>query len=544
MTDRLAAVEQAIARDPNDYLAWHERGTLLFAMGRMAEALASYDRVIAIEPRLAEPHDNRGLVLQRLQRYGEAVEAHGAAIARNPRFALAYLRRAMALREFGRFREALRDAEQAVALQPDSPLVHNGRGVLRDDLGDAEAAIEDFRVALRLAPGFAEARNNLGNALHALGRYQEALVEFDAAIAARPGYPEALGNRGLALHELGRFDEAMAAYDAALRGQPGAAETRKRRAMLHLLRGDFAAGWQDYDHAVAASRARQRANGQAPVPRGWEGQPLQGRSILVSEPNGLGDLLQYWRFIPVLQAMGARVGCAGPASMRRLLEGSPWRVDWVEPADAAGFDFQTHLWSVPRLLRIDADAIPAPVPYLRSEPAAEARWAGLVEHGCINIGINWQGKPGRRIDAGRSIPLAAFLPLARVPGVRLVSLQRKVGLEQLKALPEGMEVVDPGSGFDAGGDAFVDTAALMASLDLVVSSDSAVAHLAGAMGRPTWLAIKAVPEWRWMLGRDHTPWYPTMRLFRQPRAGDWDSVFAAMAQALRAGDTRLPDGSA
>lgn len=531
MSDPLAALEQAIARDPADVGAWHERGTALFMLGRMADALASYERVIALAPQLAEPHDNRGLVLQRLGRFGEAIDSHAAAIARNPGFATAYLRRAMALREFGRFDEALQDAGRAVALQPSAAAL-NGRGVVHDDLGQLEAAVADFRAALRLAPDFVPARNNLGNALHGLGRYREALAEFDAALGARPEYAEALSNRALALQELGRFDEAMAGYDAALAAAPRLAEARKRRAALQLLRGDFAAGWDDYDHAVQAARARQRANGELPSPPWWEGQSLSGKSILVSEPNGLGDLLQYWRFVPVLEAMGARVACAAPVAMRRLLRTSPWQPAWADAA-AGEFDFQTPLWSVPRILRLDAQAIPAPVPYLRAEPGAVARWERLLQPGAINIGINWQGKPGRKIDAGRSIPLAAFLPLAQVPGVRLVSLQRKVGLDQLEGLPQGMQVIDPGPEFDAGPDAFVDTAALVARLDLVVSSDSAVVHLAGAMGRPAWLALRHVPEWRWMLDRADSPWYPSMRLFRQPRPGDWPAVFAAIADAVQ-----------
>lgn len=534
MSDVLATLERAIARDPGDYRAWHERAGVMFARGRMAEALASYERVIAIEPRLAEPHDNRGLVLQRLGRFDEAIESHGAAIARNPGFAVAYLRRAMALREFGRFDEALADAERAVALQPRSAAALNARGIVRDDLGALAAAVDDFRNALLLSPGLVEANNNLGNALHGLGRYREAIAAFDQAIASRPDYADAMANRALSLQELERFDAAMAGYDAALAARPRFAEASKRRAALHLLRGDFQAGWADYDHAVHAARARQAAVEGPPATPWWEGQPLHGKSILVSEPNGLGDLIQYWRFVPVLQGMGASVGVRAPAPMRRLLDGSPWQPRWIGEGEGGDdFDFQAHLWSVPRILRMDAAAIPAATPYLRAEPAVAERWAHLLEPGKINIGINWQGKPGRKIDAGRSIPLAEFLPLAKVPGVRLVSLQRKVGLEQLQALPEGMQVVDPGAGFDAGPDAFLDTAGLMAGLDLVVSSDSAVVHLAGALGRPAWVALKRVPEWRWMLDRPDTPWYPRMRLFRQPRRGDWASVFTAMAEAVQ-----------
>jgi len=201
------------------------------------------------------------------------------------------------------------------------------------------------------------------------------------------------------------------------------------------------------------------------------------------------------------------------------------------PANAH-FDYRAHLWSVPRLLRTTLDTIPGGVPYFIAEPERVARLASLLPKDTFNIGIAWQGNPARKVDAGRSVPLRAFAPLAAIPGVQLVSLQRTHGLEQLRDLPNGMSVLEPGDDFDAGVDAFVDTAALMQSLDLVIASDSAVAHLAGAMGRPTWLALKHVPEWRWLLERGDTPWYPTMRLFRQPARGDWDAVVASMRDAL------------
>jgi len=443
----------------------------------------------------------------------------------------------MALREFGRFKEALGDADRAVALEPTSAMAYNGRAIIHNDLGQYDAAVADYRKALDLAPGFVEAMNNLGNVLHDLGRFDEAIGQLDKALAMRPGYPEAHNNRGLALQELGRFDEALADYDTAIARRPGFAEACKRRGSLKLLRGDFAGGWADYDASVHAARARLRANGQAQGIPAWEGQSLQDKSILLSEPNGLGDTLHYWRFVPMLMAMGARVGFHGPASLLRLLGSSSWQVPLLSgPMPANGFDYRCELWSLPRLLRTTLDSIPVGVPYLFAETDRVARWAPLLAADAINIGICWQGNPARKIDARRSIPLAAFAPLAQVPDVRLVSLQKTHGLEQLAQLPDGMQVILPDADFDAGPDAFVDTAALMQGLDLVVTSDTAIAHLAGALGQPVWVGLQWMPEWRWMLDRDDSPWYPTMRLFRQRARGDWRSVFEAMQAALRLGE--------
>ncbi len=529
----LAQCDAAIARDPSAYVAWHDRGSALFEAGQFADALACYERVIALEPRIPEPHDNKGLVLQRMGRFAEAIASHDAAIARNPRFATAYLRRAMALREFGRFEEALRDAEQAVALDPNSPLTLNGRGIVHNDLGRYQAAAHDYRNALQRAPGLVEARNNLGNALHDLGQFEEAVSQLDQALALRPDYADAHSNRALALQELGCLDESHAAFDRAIAARPAFAEASKRRGALKLLRGDFDGGWKDYDASVQAAQARKRANGEATGIPLWAGEPLTGRSILLSEPNGLGDLLQYWRYVPVLLAMGARVAFNGPPSTFELLRSSPWQVPMLTDLDAAGeFDFRSELWSLPRLLRTTAETIPPGIPYLAADGGRLARWPGLLAKQCINVGICWQGNPARKIDARRSIPLAAFAPLARIPGVRLISLQKTHGLDQLRGLPDGMQVFVPEDGFDDGPGAFLDTAALMQALDLVVTSDTAVAHLAGALGRPVWVGLQWMPEWRWMLDRTDSPWYPTMRLFRQPMRGDWDGVFDAMAAAL------------
>lgn len=529
--EALASFDQFLANERTHAGAWNQRGSALYALGRMAESLDSYERAVALAPQSPEPHDNRGLVLQAMGRMEEAVASHGAAITRSPRFVTAWIRRAMALRALRRYDDALADADQAVTLAPGDPMAHNARGIVLNDLARYEDALVDYGQALQHSPGFAEALNNFGNALYDLGRMDEALDALDRAIALRPGYAEALSNRGLVLHDTRRFDAAAIAYDTALASQPGHAEALKRRASLRLVQGDYAGGWADYGASLQHARL---APGIARGLPWWEGEPLAGKSILLSEPNGLGDTLQYWRFIPQLQAMGAEVAFLCKPSLFALLRSSPWPVrllSEVAPSDA--FDLRCELWSVPRLLGTTPATIPTPVPYFAVEAERIAHWAARLPEAPLRIGVCWQGNPERKIDAGRSIPLAAFAPLSRVPGVRLVSLQKIHGLDQLRDAPKDMHVHDLEPGFDEGSDAFLDAAAVMASLDLVVSSDTAIAHLAGALGRPVWLGLKWMPEWRWMLDRDDSPWYPTMRLFRQPARGDWEGVFEAMARALQ-----------
>lgn len=534
--EALASLDAALALDASHASALNNRGNTLFALARFGPALASYDQAITAMPDAAEPHDNRGLTLQELGRYEEAVTSHTAAISRNPRFGIAYIRRALAQRQLGRFREALQDADEAIRLDAGSAKAFDCRGVVLNDMGRYDEALLDYRKAIALDPSFAQAHNNMGNVLYDLGRMDDALASLQRAIELRPAFPEAHSNLGLVLQDSRRFEAARAAYDKAIAIRPAYAEAYKRRATLQLLQGDYRNGWTDYE--TSFHQARQRNPGPLQDIAPWQGQSLQGKSILLSERSGLGDTIQFWRFMPVLVAMGAKVSFLGSGRMFRLLRSSPWPVRLL-PARPPGevFDYRCELWSLPHQLGIGlpeiASAIADDIPYLSAEPDAMARWASLLPANRFNIGISWQGNPSRKIDAGRSIPLQAFRPLADTPGVQLVSLQKNHGLEQLQQLPAGMSVVDPGPEFDAGADAFIDTAGMMAGLDLVISSDTAVVHLAGALGRPTWVGLKWMPEWRWLLDRTDSPWYPTLQLFRQATPGDWDGVFEAMARQLR-----------
>jgi hypothetical protein len=328
-----------------------------------------------------------------------------------------------------------------------------------------------------------------------------------------------------------RFEEARSDYDKAISLKPGYSEALKRRASLKLLQGQFAQGWADFETSLSHERARLPDRPRIPF---WFGQNLAGKSILLSEPNGLGDTLQFFRFVPALLEQGARVTFLGPANFLRVLAAFSDRVRMITDAAGESFDFQCWLWSLPHYLGVGPDDLGNGVAYLRAEPSGVERWSHRFDRQLFNIGICWQGNPDRKIDPGRSIPLADFFPVSQVPGVRLISLQKNFGSEQLLDLPAGMTVEVPGEGFDEGPDAFVDSAALLESLDLLIAADTSITHLAGALGRPAWLALNHVPDWRWMLDRSDSPWYPSVRLFRQQRVNDWGPVFDEMAAALPA----------
>ena len=283
----------------------------------------------------------------------------------------------------------------------------------------------------------------------------------------------------------------------------------------------------------AGKRRSFRASAPMSMPCHGEARSLRGRRLLVFSEQGLGDVIQFVRYLPLLLEREANVTFLASAKVIRLLRPLTAKIAVISATKETSFDFQCALMSLPYRLNTDLSSIPNKVPYLAAEEELVARWKARVGGHGFKVGIAWQGNPRASIDQGRSIPVAEFVPLSGLPGVRLISLQKHDGLDQLALLQPDSKIETLGDDFDNGLDAFVDTAAVMESLDLIITSDTSIAHLAGALGRPTWVALKHVPDWRWMLDRDDSPWYPTMRLFRQSARDDWRSVFAAIEQELR-----------
>jgi hypothetical protein len=383
---------------------------------------------------------------------------------------------------------------------------------------------------VRLKPDFAEGHNNLGLALAERGDFAAAEGCYEQALRLHPRYAEAHTNLGSAFKEQGRLEEALACYELALALDPDAVSTRWNRSLAWLQLGNYAQGWPEYEWRWRRQGTPPRAFAQ---PR-WDGAPLQGRTILLHGEQGLGDMLQFVRYAPLVKERGGTVLLAAPPGLVSLLSSCPG-VERVVPENEALPPFDAHLplMSLPAVFGTTLATVPAAVPYLAAEPERLARWrerlAGVPG---FKVGTAWQGNPRHQWDRHRSFPLAQLEPLAHVEGVTLVSLQKGPGSEQLALPGDRFPVLDLGPELDGGGAAFVDTAAVMCCLDLMVCCDTAVAHLAGALGVPVWVALAAVVDWRWLLGREDSPWYPTMRLFRQDRLGKWAPVFVRMAAAL------------
>jgi hypothetical protein len=362
-------------------------------------------------------------------------------------------------------------------------------------------------------------------------RFEEALASYDRALAVSLA-AATVSSRANTLQDLGRLEEAMAGHDRAVALAPESAAAHWNRAQGLLLQGQWQEGLAEFEWY---HRRPETAPSPLDSPR-WGGtEPIAGKTLLLRAEQGLGDTLHFCRYAAPAAARGARVILMVQRTLVRLLRDglvAPAAAVIADDETAPTHDCQIELNSLPHAFGSTPDTVPASVPYLKADPALAARWAErLGAHG-FRIGICWQGdQPGG--DMGRSYDPALLEGIGRLPGVRLIALQKGAGLAQLETLPPGMTVETPGDDFDAGPDAFLDTAALMQSLDLVITSDTSIMHLAGALARPVWMATKFVPEWRWLLGRGDSVWYPTARLFRQQAVGDWACVFAGMEEALK-----------
>jgi tetratricopeptide (TPR) repeat protein len=518
---------QALALDPGNFAALHLLGVLRSQTGRKAEALELINAALAVKPDVPAALMNHGLLLQELQRPADALVSFERALALKQDFAAARYGRADALKDLQRFEEALADYDLALDLRPgNAQALSNRAGVLRA-LGRDEEALASYDSALAVAPGNAAIWKNRANFLREKNRYGEALANYDQALAISPPDAETWDDRGAALHGMKRFDEAMASFERAITADPDYAPAWFHKALGFLLVGDWRQAWPLLEWRQQLPGAGSMKNYAQPA---WTGaQDIAGKILFVHWEEGFGDTIHFFRFVLLAAARGTTVVFSVPDRLVRLFREAGQGVEIIGADQTpTAFDFHVPLLSMPLAFGTEVQTIPAATPYLRADAARVTSWAGRIGSGGFRIGVVWATTTSRSL--GRSFPLGALEGLAKLPGVRLISLQKQDGLEQLNHLPPGMDV--EAYHFDQGSDAFLDTAAMMENMDLIISADTSTAHLAGALGRPVWLALKYVSDWRWFLDRADSPWYPSMRLFRQQADGDWAGVFAQMQAEL------------
>lgn len=531
MQEAQALYQQVLSQDPNQFEALHLLGVLAGQAGRHGIAEELIRRAIAVNPNDSEAYYNLGTNLAGQYRFAQAVDAFRQAIALQPGFTEAvgnlvnaYNHLGDELERSGQLDQAIAAYREALALRPDYAEAYNNLGNALRRKGQLDDAMSAFRRALSLRPDFPEAHNNLGNALTDLGELDAAVEAYHRAIELRPDYVAAYTNLGVTLREKGALEQSIAAFRKALSFRPDYADAHFGLAWTLLLNGDFEPGWREYEWRWR--RDAQHGAREFAQPR-WDGTPLNGRTILLHHEQGFGDTIQFVRYASWVAARGGRVMLECPPELIRLLRGAPG----VERVVALGtplpaFDVHCPLLSLPLAFGTTLDSIPASVPYVSAPAELIAKWSQRIAPAGrrLNVGLAWAGRPTYGNDRNRSLPASAFARLGSVEGCAFHSLAKTPAV----AIP-GLQISDHSADLDD----FADTAALIANLDLVISVDTAVAHLAGALGKPVWLLLPIAPDWRWMLHRDDSPWYPTMRLFRQARWGDWDGVIERVTQFLK-----------
>jgi Flp pilus assembly protein TadD len=441
---------------------------------------------------------------------------------------------AVKLQRSGDAAQALRLYDQIIREAPDVAQVHARRGEALWALGQLADCLKSFETAITLQPREPDFHYSRGAVLQALGQLDEALLDYRKVLAANPQHLRALNNQAVVLRDLGRVADAISTYDELLALAPANPHFHIGRSMSLLLLGRLREGWRDWEWRTEVFGPEGREPPDVPV---WRGEELAGKRLLLQAEQGLGDTIQFSRYALVARDMGAFVILQVHDRLQWLLQDLTGVCVLGASARLPPCDYRLRLMSMPGLLEHQLADIPFFAGSIKADEVRAAIWRSRLGAAGFRIGIGWQGEKRwagveKPADVGRSFPVSLFAGMGALAGVRLISLQKNEGVEQLNNLPPGLRIEDLGPEFDAGPDGFRDTVAVMANLDLVITSDTALAHLAGTLGVPVWLALKSVPDWRWLLHRADCPWYPTMRLFRQQRRGDWESVFAAMNAEL------------
>ncbi len=506
-----------------------------FQNGQIAEAEAICNAILAAKPQDFDGLHLLGLLRHRQGRNAEALRLVASVLKRAPRSAEVLSNYGLILAALKRHEEALACFEDALVHCADHPYALRNRATSLKSLARHEEALAAFAAILAKQPDNIDALNECGGLLVHLGCHDAAIACFDTALAVAPATVEIHVNKGTALGAAARYDEALESFAAAVAIDPQCADAHHRASLIRLRRGDFKRGWRDYEWRWRTERAPKVRRVDAPL---WLGdQTLQGKTILLVAEQGFGDTIHFIRYAPMLAALGATVILDAPPPLRDVVASVAGVAAVLGPSEPTPrVDYYCPLLSLPRAFQTEVATIPASVPYIRPSQERLAKWRDrLPQNGRLRIGLSWAGSKGHSNDHNRSIALERFAEIFNLPNLDFISVQKDVAPAQVELLSR-YRILALGQDFES----FADTAAALAQIDLLLSVDTSVAHLAGAMGKAVALLLPFPAEWRWLTERNDSPWYPTMRLFRQTVSGDWQGPLAQLRDELSTVAGRKP----
>jgi tetratricopeptide (TPR) repeat protein len=525
LDDAIVCYQQALSIKPGYAEAHSNLGNALKAQNRLDDAIACYQQALSIKPDYAEALSNLGNALKAQNRLDDAITCYQQALSIKPDYAEVHSNLGVVLKEQGQLEKAAVCFRRALSIQSDYAEAHSNLGVALQAQGLLDEAVASFRQAILIKPDYAEAFYNLGNAFYVQDKLEDTIACYLQAISNKPDYAEAYSNLGNALHAQGQLDEAIACYRQALVIKPNDIEASYNLSFPLLQQGKMEEGWSRYEKNCMVIDSRKI--GIQFESTAWDGTPLEGRTLFIHTPQGLGDCLQFMRYVPMAKTRGGRIIVELHPAMCRLYENYPG-IDAIVMSNKPQPEFDAHipLMSLPYLFGTRMDTIPPIVPFHHALNEPVMRWTNRLDHiQGFRIGLVWAAGAGGRAD-GRSVPLSLFAPLSKIPGVTLVSVQKGDGATQISHC--GFPILHLGNEIDD----FADTAAILNKLDLLITVDTSVAHLGGTLGVTTWVLLKHVTDWRWFLDREDSPWYPSVRLFQQHAKKDWQGVIVRVATEL------------
>lgn len=525
--------EEAIRLKPDYVEACNNLGNALKKKGEAERALDYYTKAIELKPDYVPVINNLANLLMDIGRIDESVTHYQKAVKLNPDVAATYFNLGNALKNLRRYDDSIEHYNKAISLTPDFAEAYCNLGNIFKKVGKYNEAVEQYRKAINLKPDFAEALNNLADTFSIVGNHHEAVVFCEKAIEVMPDFEAAYVNLGNIYLAHGDIQSSIDQYLKAIEVNPDYADAHYNLGLVLLMKGAFEEGWKEYGWRFKSKEIADLIGYRDMGIPDWDGSSLKGMTILIQSEQGMGDQIQFARYIPRLKEMGARVVFECHKELIPLFESyegidriveKPYDRDSGENPDVC-----TQIINVPRIFNTNLNNMISDVPYLEANPAIVNKWRSRFDSNLFNIGIVWAGNPNHRNDRNRSCKLENFDLLSSIPGIAFFSLQKNSVKDNSSGLPSGVEVVNLGGYLSD----FGDTAAIITCLDLVITVDTSVAHLAGALGRQVWTLIPYIPDWRWMLDRNDSPWYPTMRLYRQNETGNWQNVFSRILEDLK-----------